>query len=324
MTLVLSGFGFGVFFNQPNSNLEPVQIEVEPGDTLSQLAQEWQNEGWLHSAWVIQALTKFFVVNLRPGEYEVPPQLSSAQLLEFLHTAKPKNYKIQLIEGRSTAEALKVLAASPYLELDIEPLTADTVVEYLNLSTPLEGWLYPDTYIITRGEKVSTVITQAYERTREVLQQEWQRRSKNVPYQNPYDALIMASIVEKETGIAAERAKIAGVFVNRLQNKMRLETDPTVVYGLGKNFDGNLTRAHLRDSSNPFNTYRHAGLPPSPIAMAGREAIQAALNPQATVALFFVAKGDGTHYFSETLKEHNRAVRQYQLNRRADYRSSPE
>ena len=324
MGLVLTGASFGVFLTTPNSNETPVVIDVKPGDTITGLTEQWQQDGWLHSAWVTQVIARFFVVNLRPGEYEVPAGLSSAQLLEFLHKAKPKNYKISLIEGRTTAEALATLSSSPYLELDIEPLTMDSVATYLNLSTPLEGWLYPDTYVVRRNEKVSTLITQAYERTREVLQQEWDRRASNLPYNDPYQALIMASIVEKETAVAAERGKIAGVFLNRLNRNMRLETDPTIVYGLGDAYQGNITRAHLRDASNPFNTYRHAGLPPTPIAMAGREAISAVLNPQQTKALFFVAKGDGSHQFSETLEQHNRAVRQYQLNRRSDYRSTPE
>ncbi|MEC8444580.1 MAG: endolytic transglycosylase MltG, partial [Pseudomonadota bacterium] len=134
---------------------------------------------------------------------------------------------------------------------------------------------------------------------------------------------VMASIIEKETGVGSERPTIAGVFVRRLQSNMRLETDPTVIYGLGPDFDGNLTRKHLRDRSNPYNTYRNKGLPPGPIALAGRAAIHAALHPAPGKALYFVAKGDGSHYFSETLSEHNKAVREYQLSRRADYRSSP-
>lgn len=324
MGLVLAGASFGVFLTTPNSNETPIVIDVKPGDTITGLTEQWQKDGWLHSAWVTQVIARFFVVDLRPGEYEVPAQLSSAQLLDFLHKAKPKNYKITLIEGRTTTQALETLSKSPYLELDIDPLTMDSVASYLNLATPLEGWLYPDTYVVRRNEKVSTLITQAYERTREVLQQEWDRRLKDLPYENPYQALIMASIVEKETAVTAERSKIAGVFVNRLKRNMRLETDPTIVYGLGDKYSGDITRAHLRDASNLFNTYRHSGLPPTPIAMAGREAIAAALNPQSTSALFFVAKGDGSHQFSETLEQHNRAVRQYQLNRRADYRSTPE
>ena len=157
----------------------------------------------------------------------------------------------------------------------------------------------------------------------EVLRAEWDARAEDLPYETPYEALIMASIIERETGLPEERGQIAGVFVRRLQRGMLLQTDPTVIYGLGDAFDGNLTRRHLSEDSNTYNTYRHAGLPPTPIALPGRAAIHAALHPEPGSALFFVARGDGGHVFSDTLSEHNRAVREYQLRRRKDYTSSP-
>ena len=158
----------------------------------------------------------------------------------------------------------------------------------------------------------------------EVLAQEWSQRDPGLPYESPYEALIMASIIERETGLPEEREQISGVFFRRLQKRMRLQTDPTVIYGLGAEFDGNLRRAHLQDDSNPYNTYRHRGLPPSPIALPGRAAIRAALHPAPGDSLYFVARGDGGHVFSTTLEAHERAVRKYQLQRRADYRSSPQ
>ena len=157
-----------------------------------------------------------------------------------------------------------------------------------------------------------------------VLEEEWSHREEGLPYKNAYEALIMASLVEKETGTANERALISGVFVRRLQMKMRLQTDPTVIYGLGKKYTGNLRSHHLKDSNNRYNTYRHKGLPPTPIALAGRDAIHAALHPTKSDALYFVAKGDGTHYFSSTLKEHQQAVRKYQIRqRKKNYSSAP-
>jgi UPF0755 protein len=156
------------------------------------------------------------------------------------------------------------------------------------------------------------------------LQDEWAARDDGLPYETPYEALIMASIIEKETGLAEERGQIAGVFVRRLRRGMRLQTDPTIIYGLGESFDGNLTRKHLADPANPYNSYRHGGLPPTPIALPGRAAIHAALHPEPGDALFFVARGDGGHVFSASLAEHEEAVRKYQLRRRRDYRSSPE
>jgi len=156
------------------------------------------------------------------------------------------------------------------------------------------------------------VLRQAFDAMRDFLERAWATRAPDLPYRSPYEALIMASIIEKETGVAAERARIAGVFVRRLKKKMRLQTDPTVIYGLGKNFDGNLRRRDLR-RPNPYNTYLNRGLPPTPIALPGRAAIEAALHPAPGKALYFVARGDGTHAFSTTLEQHNRAVKQYQL-----------
>lgn len=162
----------------------------------------------------------------------------------------------------------------------------------------------------------------AYNRLDDVLAQEWSKRAADAPYTDPYQALIMASLVEKETGVPEERGQIAGVFVRRLKIGMLLQTDPTVIYGLGERYNGKLTRAHLKEA-NPYNTYMVAGLPPTPIAMVGREAIHAALNPVPGSSLYFVARGDGSHIFSDDLDAHNAAVREFQLKRRADYRSSP-
>ena len=194
----------------------------------------------------------------------------------------------------------------------------------LGLQGNPEGWLYPDTYVYHSGEGVSSVLRQAYQRMRGQLAEAWEQRAADLPYHSPYEALIMASIVEKETGVIAERPVIAGVFVRRMQKNMRLETDPTVIYGLGPQFDGNLRKKHLQDRTNPYNTYRQKGLPPTPIALAGRAALDAALNPAAGDELYFVARGDGSHQFSATLEEHNKAVRKYQIFRRKkDYRSAP-
>jgi UPF0755 protein len=166
------------------------------------------------------------------------------------------------------------------------------------------------------------LLRRAHDLLRQFLHQAWEERAQGLPYGSPYEALIMASIIEKETGVPEERGKIAGVFVRRLQRGMRLQSDPTVIYGMGERYAGRITRADLRRPT-PWNTYLIDGLPPTPIALVGREAIRAALHPAEGEALYFVAKGDGTHRFSNTLEQHNRAVRQYQLQRRADYRSSP-
>lgn len=326
MFVVTIAGGAGYYWvTQPNLNDEPVIIDIRQGDTLNQLALTWENSGWLRSALALKIVSRVSGEghDIRPGEYIVPAGLTNLQLLQYLGTAKAKTYRVTLIEGQPVAAALQQLASTTELVQDLSPLTEATVKRFLGLEGSLEGQLYPDTYVFHRNNTVSSVVTQAHERLQQVLADEWQQRDDNLPYATPYDALIMASIVEKETGVASERPVIAGVFVRRLLKNMRLETDPTVIYGLGSDYSGNLKRSHLRDSSNPYNTYRHKGLPPGPIALAGRAAIHAALHPADGTELFFVAKGDGSHYFSSTLAEHSQAVRRYQLNRRSDYRSSP-
>jgi UPF0755 protein len=180
-----------------------------------------------------------------------------------------------------------------------------------------------DTYQFHRGMSDVDLLKRAHALLQTELDTAWRERAKELPYKSAYEALIMASIVEKETALSSERPTIAGVFVQRLQKGMKLQTDPTVIYGMGDRYKGNIRRADLRRPT-PYNTYTNAGLPPTPIAMVGREAIRAALHPDQSKWLYFVAKGDGSHQFSATLEAHNRAVKQYQLKRRSDYRSSPD
>ena len=309
-------------------------ISVEPGATLSRLAADWEKDGWLPSAKVLLLMARFgdYASKIKPGEYEVNNQMISQDLLELLVSGKSSvRYKVSLIEGRTVEDVISRLKDSGLVQ-DVDPLTRESLAELLNIEGNPEGWIYPDTYVYQKGDKVSDVLRQAYARTQSVLDEEWsayQERIKNnltekLPYESPYDVLIMASLVEKETGQASERPEIAGVFVRRLRNNMRLETDPTIIYGLGPSFDGNLRRIHLKDKNNPYNTYRHKGLTPTPIAAPGRAAIKAALSPDNGTSLYFVAKGDGSHYFSDTYKEHQNAVNRYQRFRRAkNYRSAP-
>ena len=180
---------------------------------------------------------------------------------------------------------------------------------------PAEGRFYPDTYRFARGTTDAAFLRRAYQAMEGVLAQEWAGRSPNLPYASPDEALIMASIVERETGMIDERAEIAGVFVRRLQKKMRLQTDPSVIYGLGAKFDGNLRKRDLL-ADGPYNTYTRAGLPPTPICLPGRAALNAAMHPAAGKTLYFVARGDGSHVFTETFADHDAAVRKYQLRRR--------
>lgn len=310
-------------------------IHVQHGDSLYGLAHDWQEEGLLPSARLFLLQARFLKLerSIRPGEFLLQQGSTSADLLLLLAEGKAITHRIALIEGRTLVDEINKLSVLQKLKQDIVPLTPEKIAVALAVDKHPEGLIYPDTYIYHAGDSVSGLLKQGAKRLQQVLQDEWQQylqrvergEQEKLPYKNAYEALVMASIVEKETGQVSERPQIAGVFVRRLQKNMRLETDPTVIYGLGADFDGNLKRKHLRDRSNPYNTYRMKGLPPTPIAFAGREAIRAALNPQDGDELYFVAKGDGSHYFSKTLKEHNNAVNRYQRFKRSkNYRSAPE
>lgn len=337
LSIVVLSSGIAFLVQQPiklADDANSIIVEVKKGQTLSQLAYHWQKQGWLPSARVllIQARILDSAKKIKPGEFEIPANTKGYELLTLLTQGSSKRYKVSFIEGTRLTDVLIRLQQAPKLIQDINPLTTQNVQAVLGLDVLPEGWVYPDTYVYQSGDSASSIIKQAHDRMQKVLDDEWQmylkkltqKEIEKLPYRSAYEALVMASIVEKETGQASERAEIAGVFTKRLQMNMRLETDPTVIYGLGENYKGNLRKKHLRDRSNPYNTYRNKGLPPTPIALAGRAAINASLNPASSKNLYFVAKGDGSHYFSASLAEHNRAVRKYQIFRRSkDYRSAP-
>jgi UPF0755 protein len=232
-------------------------------------------------------------------------------------------YSLTLVEGWNFHQVRAALAREEKIDQTLNGLSDSQVMDKLGHPGIFpEGRFFPDTYRFVRGMTDVDLLKLAYDRLDDVLAKEWAQRAADLPYSGPYEALIMASLVEKETGVPQERGQIAGVFVRRMAIGMLLQTDPTVIYGLGDRYSGRLTRAHLKEAT-PYNTYVIAGLPPTPIAMVGREAIHAALNPVAGTSLYFVARGDGSHVFSDDLDAHNNAVREFQLKRRADYRSSP-
>ncbi|WP_237065102.1 endolytic transglycosylase MltG [Microbulbifer guangxiensis] len=301
-----------------------LRFQVESGSNLSRVLRDLQSKGvvkWprlvlLYAYW--QEKT-----GIHAGEYLLPKGTNAMDLVERLHRGDVTRYRLTLVEGWTARQALEQIRAGRNVVKTEAGRSTESAAEALQLEAPsLEGWIFPDTYIYRSGTTDIELLKQAHERMRRVLADEWQQRSDALPFDTPEEALILASLIEKETGQPSERDEIAGVFVRRLKRGMRLQTDPTVIYGLGEDFDGDLRRSHLREAT-PYNTYVIKGLPPTPIALPGREAIRAALNPKEGDSLFFVAKGDGYHHFSVTLDEHNRAVREYQLKRRADYRSSP-
>jgi UPF0755 protein len=302
---------------------------LAPGTGYSAMINQLHQRDWISNPQLLKLYGRInpAVAEIKAGEYRFEQGISLAESLAMMRAGDVVRHQLTLLEGWTVAQVFIHLNNQSLLKQQ-ELINDERIWELLGISEPLspkpEGLFFPDTYDYHLGDEPSAILLRAYKRLERVLNDEWQARDANLPYKSAYEALIMASIIEKETGVPEERAEIAGVFVRRLRLGMRLQTDPTVIYGLGTSFDGNLRGSHLRDDGNIYNTYRQVGLPPTPIALAGREAIHAALHPAEGDAIFFVAKGDGTHAFSATLKEHEAAVRHYQLNRRkANYRSAP-
>lgn len=302
---------------------EGQEIELFPGESLSRVAYRLQTGiGLEHPRLLILYARIKETTNIKLGEYELPPKITPVELLQLLHEGKVRQRSLTLVEGITFAQAVQLISQNPFVkpELDAEDVAA--IGARLGITQPNpEGWLFPDTYVYSKYTTDWDLLQQSYRRMVQVLNEEWEGRAEGLPYETPYEALIMASIVEKETGAPHERAQIAGVFVRRLKLGMRLQTDPTVIYGMGSTYEGKIRSTDLREKT-PYNTYTITGLPPTPIALPGREAIHAALHPADGESLFFVARGDGTHHFSTTLKEHNAAVKKYQLQRSSTYRST--
>lgn len=262
--------------------------------------------------------------HLHVGEYKMIPGDSLLDVLQRLNKGDVYQRAFTLIDGWNFRQVRKALAKAPSLIHVLPELSNSEVAKKLGLKqTKVEGWLAPNTYFYTYGASDMDILRRAVSRQQGILKRLWKGRDDKLPYNTPYKALIMASIVEKESAIPDEMDKVAGVFVSRLRIGMRLQTDPTVIYALGKTYHGDITYEDLRVKS-PYNTYRHGGLPPGPIAMPSVAAIEAVMHPQVTDNLYFVGKGDGTHAFSKTLIEHNRAVRKYQLHPDDSYHSAPE
>ncbi|MBW8905351.1 MAG: endolytic transglycosylase MltG, partial [Betaproteobacteria bacterium] len=251
--------------------------------------------------------------DVKAGNYLIAQPLNPVELLDKLTRGDVTQAEIRLIEGWTFAQFRAVLDASPDIRHDTQGLEDSEILKRIQaVESHPEGLFFPDTYLFARGSSDLAVLRRAYRALQRHLKTEWEARLANVPYRTPYDALIMASIIEKETGRAEERDQVGGVLVNRLRIGMRLQVDPTVIYGLGASFDGNLKKVHLLEDG-PYNTYTRAGLPPTPIAMPGLASIHAALRPGQTNALYYVSRGDGSSQFSRTIEEHNRAVTRYQL-----------
>jgi UPF0755 protein len=307
--LMLLGYG-----EQALSVTEKREFEVVRGMSLNQLARVLEQEGLLESSWKLKALVKLRpeLAKIRSGLYEIVPKESLSEFLQKLTQGKQKIFVVTLIEGKTLLEWQETLSQMPYLQPAEEAFNLVLQAQGDDSNQP-EGKFFPDTYQYLAGDKVTDVLQMSYLKMQQELENAWQQRDVTVPLNSAYELLILASIIEKETGKADERPWISAVFANRLKQGMRLQTDPTVIYGMGERFNGNITRKDLREFT-PFNTYRIEGLPPTPIAAPGRASLLAAAKPAAVDYVYFVSKNDGSHVFSTTLDEHNRAVDKYQRN----------
>ncbi len=294
-----------------------LELSIEPGTTPRGVAQAVALAGAQVSP---DLLAWWFRLSgqdrrLRAGSYEITPEMSPRQLLRMLVRGEESLRTITLVEGWNWRQVRQALAKADQLRAETSGLDdAELMARLGRPGQSPEGRFYPDTYSYGKGSSDLAVLARALKAMDRQQQLAWDARQSGLPLQSPQEVLILASIIEKETGQGADRPLISAVFHNRLRIGMRLQTDPTVIYGLGESFDGNLRRIHLT-TDTPWNTYTRAGLPPTPIAMPGKAALMAAVQPAPSRALYFVAKGDGSSHFSETLDEHNRAVNRYQRGR---------
>ncbi len=305
---------YQIFVERPLVVKHPIIIEIRSGSSFNHIVQVLQdsklpvNKYWLK----LLAYQKKLTHQLKAGEYELPVGMTAIQLLDLLSQGRTRQHQITFPEGWTFKALRQTLAKNSYLQHTMTQLSDKQIMQQLGSSYSYpEGLFFPDTYHFEKHDSDSSILQRAYKKMQQVLATEWKKRRDGLPLKSPYEALILASIVEKETGDASERALIAGVFTRRLNKKMRLQTDPTVIYGMGEHYQGNIRKQDLR-TLTPYNTYKINGLPPTPIAMPGKEAIHAVLHPSTDNSLYFVAKGDGTHVFSTRLTEHNKAVNAYQ------------
>jgi UPF0755 protein len=318
LIILMLGLGAGYYTALNKQAIQQnVIVEIVKGDSFGEITQKlFAKNGAASQFWFkVIAVQQGVTHSLKAGEYELSPGLTIPEILTIFAEGRAKKYTLTFPEGWNLKEVLQAIKQHPNVTKTLKEDVAEISSQLgINGKNP-EGWFFPDTYQFEKNATDIAILKMAYTKMQSVLAQEWQKKELNLPYKTPYDALIMASIVEKETGATNERAKIAGVFISRLAKGMLLQTDPTVIYGMGDNYNGNI-KANDLTAATPYNTYVIRGLPPTPIALPGRDAIHAALHPDKDNSLYFVAKGDGSHQFSATLTEHNQAVNNFQKHKR--------
>jgi len=313
--LILAIFGLAYYAYQPLliQNI-PMEFDLKQGGSLKTAARDMREVGLLKQEWKFVLLARLLrkAEQLKAGNYELKQDVTPMELLEIITKGKFSHRKISVIEGWTYKQFRNTLNSNKYIAHDTLTLSDTEILQRIGASeSHPEGLFFPDTYNFVSGSSDLAIYKLAYRTMQNRLQALWDARDPDLPFQTPYQALILASIVEKETGAPSDRSLIAGVFVNRLRKNMLLQTDPTVIYGLGEKFDGNLRRRDLQADS-AYNTYLRRGLTPTPIALPGLAALQATLHPAKTKALYFVARGDGSSHFSTNLRSHNNAVNRYQ------------
>jgi UPF0755 protein len=293
---------------------KPYEFSIRHGSNLKQVAQQLADAGVIHSKWSLIILARYLNQGsaIKAGDYLLTENITQIALLNYLTKGDAKQNEIRIVEGSTFAQLRKMLAEHPALQNQTAGLSDQEILRLIGATeTAAEGLFFPDTYFFVRNSSDIEILQRAYRTLHNHLQASWESRAESLPLASPYEALILASIIEKETGVKNDRAEIAGVFINRLRKGMRLQTDPTIIYGMGEQFDGNLRKQDLL-ADQEYNTYTRAGLPPTPIALPSLASIRAALNPAETDALYFVAKGNGESQFSTNLSDHNKAVNKYQ------------
>ena len=316
--ILLAAWAAGVFYLQYQKALNaPLVAEgdgiitVKRGDTLTSLNRELVQRGVIHSDWVLPVYARLNpqAANIKAGDYRIDASASLPSLMNDITNGKVVVYNITVVEGKTFKDLRASLVQTAGIEHTLNDKTDAQIATLLGIDGSPEGWFMPETYQFHRGSSDLELLKRMYGEMQRTLEQEWPNRAEGLPLANPYQALTLASIIEKETGVASERPQIAGVFVRRLQKDMLLQTDPSVIYGAA-DYHGDLTRKHLQ-TDTPYNTYINKGLPPTPIALPGKASIEAALHPADGDSLYFVADGKGGHTFSATYEEHQQAVARY-------------